>query len=239
MRVIAAVIFGAGLMLAGGCQKSTESPAETPSESAASTGSASAAAEGAPGKAVAPSFDCAKAGSSAEEMVCKDSQLAQLDNELARLYKLAEATPGADSQRMNELRAMQRGWVKGRDDCWKADDKHACVVASYGSRIMELRQGYAHARSADAAGITIGPKALACDGLKFGIGVVFVNAEPPIAQLAWLDQAVTLTRSEAGSGAKYTGSNYSGDYVLWTKGEEALLTMPGKAETSCRIEEIG
>jgi hypothetical protein len=29
--------------------------------------------------------------------------------------------------------------VKGRNDCWKADDKKACIKGEYESRINELK----------------------------------------------------------------------------------------------------
>ena len=61
--------------------------------------------------AATPSFDCAKADSSAEEAICASDALAELDIELARLYRLAvkDDTLGAD--RLAELKAMQRGWI--------------------------------------------------------------------------------------------------------------------------------
>jgi len=37
------------------------------------------------------------------------------------------------------LKAEQRGWVKGRDDCWKRSDVRGCVAGEYRSRIAELK----------------------------------------------------------------------------------------------------
>ena len=64
-----------------------------------------------------PSFDCAKAGTSAEEMVCADADLARLDRLVADRYAAAMAAArgldaGADEAEA-ELRAYQRGWIKG------------------------------------------------------------------------------------------------------------------------------
>ena len=36
-------------------------------------------------------------------------------------------------------RAIQRGWIKGRNDCWKAGDLRQCVEESYQLRITELQ----------------------------------------------------------------------------------------------------
>jgi uncharacterized protein len=84
---------------------------------------------------VTPSFDCAKAGSEAEKTVCADYALADLDNRLAEVYAAELAKPGASK----ELAAYQRGWVKERDDCWKADDKRLCVEEAYRTRIAYLQ----------------------------------------------------------------------------------------------------
>jgi uncharacterized protein len=87
--------------------------------------------------AASPSFNCAKASSSVEELICNDAELAQLDRSLASLYgTVLKHTPAAE-QRM--LKAEQRGWIKGRDDCWKSDDMRGCVASEYRFRINELK----------------------------------------------------------------------------------------------------
>jgi uncharacterized protein len=88
-------------------------------------------------QAADPSFDCAKASSETEKLICKDAELAELDQELASLYQvLLKNLPASEQKR---LKAEQRGWVKGRDDCWKAADLRACVASEYRARIMELK----------------------------------------------------------------------------------------------------
>ncbi len=73
-----------------------------------------------------PAFDCAKARTSAEKLICEDADLAKLDRLVADRYAAAlEATKALDTgsaEAENTLRANQRGWIKGRDDCWKAAD---------------------------------------------------------------------------------------------------------------------
>ncbi|NEX22041.1 DUF1311 domain-containing protein [Thiorhodococcus mannitoliphagus] len=84
-----------------------------------------------------PSFDCAKATHEVEQLICKDADLAALDQSLAELYAtLMKHTPASQQ---GALKTEQRGWVKGRNDCWKADDKHGCIKAEYKSRINELK----------------------------------------------------------------------------------------------------
>lgn len=87
--------------------------------------------------AAAPSFDCAKASSDIEKLICRDGELAELDRSLAELYSVVlKNTPGSAQ---NQLKAEQRGWIKGRDDCWKADDLRTCVADEYRFRIDELK----------------------------------------------------------------------------------------------------
>ena len=89
-----------------------------------------------------PSFDCAKATSNAEELVCAEASIAALDRRLSAHYAAAVDKLGAlDSgtkEALAALRATQRGWIKGRDECWKSVDLRACVKASYLQREAEL-----------------------------------------------------------------------------------------------------
>jgi uncharacterized protein len=95
---------------------------------------------------VTPSFDCAKAESEAETMVCADYGLAALDNRLAVVYASELKKSGASK----DLAATQRGWVKGRDECWKADDKKLCVEEEYRTRLSELQINSPDAMAATA-----------------------------------------------------------------------------------------
>lgn len=199
---------------------------------------ATAAAETVPA-ATTPSFDCAKAESEAEKLVCQDENLAGMDRELARLYKLADTGPYATPARKKELEAMQRGWVKGRDDCWKAENKNQCVMTAYAQRIHELRQGYADARTQDDQGVSTGPLALACKGIDFGVSATFIKTEPGAVFLQWNDSSIALDHVPSGSGEKYQGLWDGKIASLLTKGDEALLTLPGEPERTCKIEEIG
>ena len=70
-----------------------------------------------------PSFDCGKVqAGSIEELVCQDAGLTKLDQQLAEVY--AQAADKAKNEQPPMLKAMQRGWVKGRDACWQAVDRH-------------------------------------------------------------------------------------------------------------------
>lgn len=98
-----------------------------------------AAAQGA-GEA-GPSFDCAGAEGAAA-IVCADAGLSALDRRLAGRYRAAlEAARGLDVGAAGaeaRLKAEQRGWIKERDDCWKAADEPACIRAAYERRAALL-----------------------------------------------------------------------------------------------------
>lgn len=97
-----------------------------------------------------PTFSCAKARGEVEKLICSDDALASLDRKLDVAYKTATAkTSGKEA---NALRTEQRGWVKGRNECWKAngqqtwitatwtvDTVRACVDAQYRLRTAELQ----------------------------------------------------------------------------------------------------
>ena len=87
--------------------------------------------------AASPSFNCAKASSTVEKLICNDAELADLDRSLASLYDVVLKNTPAGEQKM--LKAEQRGWVKGRDDCWKSDDLRGCVKDEYQMRIDQLK----------------------------------------------------------------------------------------------------
>ncbi|MDM0106935.1 MliC family protein [Variovorax sp. J22R24] len=182
--------------------------------------------------AATPSFSCAKTDGAAVKAICSDDTLAALDRETARLYGLARGTPGLSLKRKNELTAMQRGWIKGRDDCWKASDLKACIRDEYVGRIAELRAGYKGARG--KGGVSIGPVAVTCPGSP-AMNATFVNVEPPLAFLAGGDRSFVMTIARSGSGARYTAQYPQGEATFWQKGPEAIVQLPGDKEQTCRV----
>ncbi|WP_156924300.1 lysozyme inhibitor LprI family protein [Derxia gummosa] len=75
-----------------------------------------------------PSFDCNKAGSDVEMMICLDPGLAEADVRLARAYRAARRDSAGD------VESAQRSWLRRRNAC---RDK-ACLRAVYQARIAEL-----------------------------------------------------------------------------------------------------
>jgi len=87
--------------------------------------------------AAKPSFNCNKASHEVEKLICADDELAKLDVSLTNLYNvLLKNIPTAQKK---QLKAEQSGWVKGRNDCWKAADQRACIKGEYEARISALK----------------------------------------------------------------------------------------------------
>ncbi len=91
----------------------------------------------------AASFDCAKAGSNVEHLICDNPDLSKLDEELSALYKSALQ----DTSRADATRFSQKQWIKKwRDQDWCKDA--ACVNEAYAVRIKHLREANSAALSA-------------------------------------------------------------------------------------------
>ena len=78
---------------------------------------ATAEAEAAP--LLAASFDCTKAGTANEKLICAHPQLADLDGRLAQAYR--DALEGTAANQQKNTKAHQRTWFKLRDQLCTAD----------------------------------------------------------------------------------------------------------------------
>lgn len=88
-----------------------------------------------------PGFDCSKASTRAEKVIClpENNRLQELDNRLSKAYQRARATTDA-----RYLRTSQRKWLTYRDKaCQQSNDRYIahCLAVLYGARINELEQG--------------------------------------------------------------------------------------------------
>jgi len=115
-----------------------------------------------------PSFDCAKVKKdSSEGVICSSDALMDLDRELASVYKEALKKASKDDR----LKAEQRGWIKGRNDCWKAENEEQCMVGEYKARIDELKKKYHLSGKKSEAGNTkyAFDKVLKLQGITFHV----------------------------------------------------------------------
>lgn len=87
--------------------------------------------------ASAASFDCKLAHAAVETMICTDSAVSKLDEQLNAIYAQFRKAPGDQKAE----KAIQLSWLKTRNACKDLE----CLQRSYATRIDELR-----ARSANA-----------------------------------------------------------------------------------------
>lgn len=175
-----------------------------------------------------PAFDCAKAESSAEKLVCDDADLAALDRRLADRFAAAVAVAegldvGAEDT-TKTLRAMQRGWISGRDECWKEPDLRACVETAYLRREAELVAEFLLEPPSEVVELICGPRALTVE--------LFATELPGIR----LEEGDTVAIG-AQVGADTPGSYYLRQWGGLEMGGEAprVSTVQGN-ETSCQMQ---
>jgi uncharacterized protein len=177
----------------------------------------------------APSFDCsAVREGSVEELVCDDPALAALDRRLAEVY--GQAVKKAVNEHPPTLKAEQRGWWKGRDECWKSDDRRACVEDSYRRRIAELQASYRLVSGT-------GPVTFFCDGERRNeLVVTFFATDPPVLIAERGDSVSLMLRAPSGSGARYLGRNES---FRGHQGEARVTWGFGAPEMRCEKADPG
>ena len=79
------------------------------------------------------SFDCAKAKTKIEKLICANPKLSQLDEKVSALYKkVLEQSPVPE-----DTKEQQREWVKDRRNLCK---DAACLEEAYASRISDLEE---------------------------------------------------------------------------------------------------
>jgi uncharacterized protein len=181
-----------------------------------------------------PSFDCARAESTAEKLVCEDAELARLDRRIAERYAAAlAAARNPDSEAAeteSRIRATQRGWIIGRDECWKASDTAECVRSSYLRREGQLV----------ALWMLEEPTSIAfwsCnDSPANEIVTYFFATELPSVRIERLDRVDTGSLVPTASGSKYQGSF---GRSIWIKGEEATYREadPDGSSYTCTVRQ--
>jgi uncharacterized protein len=185
-----------------------------------------------------PAFDCAKADGEVEKLICQDEGLAALDRKLDEVYKAALAK--ARNEMPPALKAEQRGWIKGRDECWKATGEdnpafltaswqatsvHDCVEGQYQLRISELQSLYRLVEEK-------GPVFYACENNPANeLVATFFETDPPTARIERGDRSATAWLVPTGSGSRYEGQNLE----FWTRGDEATVNWLDE-EMTCQVK---
>lgn len=213
-------LLASAFLLLAGCKPAAQTTAPVAAPSATSTaptqpGATAPAAAVAP-QVAAPSFDCSKSPGEFEQMVCQDPALAALDRQLADTFAqaLAKASDKAT------LQATERGWIKGRDECWKADDKPACVREAYIVRIVDLR--IQHQLVAIPSAVEY-----RCDDNSKPFTAAFYNDEPRAAVLTWGNDQAIVPAAMSASGARYAADGVE----FWEHQGEASVDFFGNTLT--------
>lgn len=125
-----------------------------------------------------PSFDCSQVESSTEKLVCDDPDLAALDRRLAAQFAdalaVAEGLDTGAEDAAATLRAYQRGWISGRDECWKEPDLRACVETEYLRREAVLVAEFLLEAATSMTELSCG------DGARFLTVSIFPTDQPGI-----------------------------------------------------------
>jgi uncharacterized protein len=83
-----------------------------------------------PGNVQAASFDCAKASTKVEKIICDNPEISMLDDELSASYKTALQ----DDKQADSIKHAQKQWMKERNGCADAD----CVQRAYEARLQGI-----------------------------------------------------------------------------------------------------
>lgn len=135
----------------------------------------------------AASFDCAKARTKVEKLICKDSQLSRQDEELAKAY--GEALKAWDGKIAPYVKLNQRGWVGSRaleppevsgGGILCVDDASAlpCLRAIHADRIAVLKNpGFR------LSGIYVrGPDMISLKAMPTGLNLGYMLGDPNATQ---------------------------------------------------------
>ncbi len=179
-----------------------------------------------------PSFDCSKAEHEIEELICKDDGLAAKDRKLADVYQQAiaamEKVDAGGPEAIANIKATQRGWIGGRNDCWKAEDKRQCATGLYDRRIAFLQARYFLVEGGE-------PVFYTCNNNPADeIVATFIPTDPPSVRLERGDSLEIGILSPAGS-----GSRYDADFgvFFWIQGDDAQVAWPQDNEFSCTVRQ--
>jgi uncharacterized protein len=205
MRLLVVIL---AVLLVGACDGG--SGASRPASSSSTTSATTTTRPAAP----AMTFDCAKPANKAQQLVCGEPQLTDLDRRLQAAYQQALARPGADQA---TLTTAQGAFATTRDGCADLVEVRTCVLEAYQTRLVELA-------IADPA--TVAPPVVTynCPADAGTLTAQFYNQlDPKTAVLDWKGVRVILFLQPSGSGARYgrQGSEY------WEHQGEVTLDLGG------------
>lgn len=105
---------------------------------------------GQPDTTQAASFDCSKASTKVEHIICDNPEISRLDEELAQRYKAALHDPS----KTDSIKHAQKHWMKERNGCADAN----CVQSAYVKRNDQLRGGNSTPKQSSNVAVKENPK---------------------------------------------------------------------------------
>ena len=84
-----------------------------------------------------PSFDCTRARSANEHVICSDVTLARLDRAVSEAWS-SEMANENDPQKKLELKTSQTAWLARRESACSGENRAGCLVAYYRARLAAL-----------------------------------------------------------------------------------------------------
>lgn len=125
-----------------------------------------------PAFAEAASFDCAKAGTKTEKMICADPELSSLDGNLGKAYVALVGNAKLYGTAVVDLvRDNQRAWLKTRNACPDV----ACLKTAYTTRIDQLTGKSGPTTDPQAGDYVSDTVSIAVRALGDGVLVVFIE----------------------------------------------------------------
>ena len=173
-----------------------------------------------------PSFSCQMAAGEVEQRICREPELIAFDNQLYRVYHSAMEKAGSidafAEEAVNTLKATQRGWIKGRNECWKMPEEiQRCISEQYEYRIAELQVKWMLVDSIETQRFTCGRQA-------HEFFITFYDSDTlPAAAVEYGDNREVFVGMPTASGARYNGQ--FGRYV-WVKNTEAMFVWDQSIE---------
>ncbi|MCM2680099.1 MliC family protein [Echinimonas agarilytica] len=167
-----------------------------------------------------PAFDCEQAQGQVEHAICASETLSELDQQLALVYQQAVDKTTDEAH----LKAMQRGFIKGRNDCWKSESMNECIAQQYALRMTELQLQYQLISPLQEVRYRCGEQ-------QQMVNVAFYGTEPASLVLSQDDMELWLYSQPVASGMHYTGQNID----FRGKGDAAVITHFDQPPVDCVV----
>ena len=176
-----------------------------------------------------PSFDCEQASGQVQELICATPELAALDRRLDAVWTVGMdrmTAGGAPEPDLRIVRAEQRGWISGRDDCWKSESVEECTRSAYRTRIAQLEVSFGLAAARE-------PVFWTCmDNPANEFVTTLFDTDPPGIRVERGDRQEVFLAVRTASGSRYVGSF---GREAWMKGSEATFVWPQTDTLRCVV----